>query len=53
MCSAWQVREGFIEGERCYEIYVIVGPMEKDDIKCAPSLDLTTKTFVLDMERPP
>ncbi|EIE18961.1 hypothetical protein COCSUDRAFT_59887 [Coccomyxa subellipsoidea C-169] len=29
----FKVREGFIEGERCYEIYVIVGPMDKDDIK--------------------
>lgn len=40
LCHAWQVRQGLLEGQPCYEIYVMVGPMNKEDVKCAPFRDL-------------
>ena len=40
LCHAWQVRQGLSEGQPCYEIYVMVGPMNKEDVKCALFRDL-------------
>lgn len=36
MLSDLQVREGVCDGQPCYEIYVMVGPVNKEDVKCDP-----------------